>query len=125
MLIDTDVLIWCLRGNHKATSALSKIPDRWISEISRIELLIGCRNKSEVTLLKRFLADEKFQIAPLSQEIGIRATIYVEDFHLGHSIGMADALIAATATITGRQFFTANWKHFRSIPGLPLKRFTP
>ncbi|MFT4176278.1 MAG: type II toxin-antitoxin system VapC family toxin [Luteolibacter sp.] len=125
MLIDTDVLIWCLRGNEKAAKALNLLHQRWISDITRMELIVGCKNKTEITLLKRFLSDGKFRIIPISSEIGTRATIYLEDWHLSHSLGLPDALIAATAALHGQQLFTANYKHFRCIPGLELKRFSP
>ncbi|MFT3989897.1 MAG: type II toxin-antitoxin system VapC family toxin [Luteolibacter sp.] len=125
MLIDTDVLIWCLRGNEKALKALNLLDQRFISDITRMELIIGCKHKTEITLIKRFLVEGKFRVVPLSVEISTRATIYLEDWHLSHSIGLPDALIAATASVLGQELFTANHKHFRCIPGLQLKRFLP
>lgn len=125
MLIDTDVIIWCLRGNGKAAKTINSREERLISDITRMELIVGCKNKSELILLKRFLTDGKFRIIPLSAEIGTRATIYLEEWHLSHSIGLPDAMIAATAALLGQELLTANHKHFRFIPGLQLKPFTP
>lgn len=125
MLIDTDVLIWCLRGNRKAATAIAALPKRVISQITRMELIVGCRSKSEISLLKRFLAEEGFQVIPLSPEIGIMADLWLEEKNLRHGIGLADALIAATASSLGLPLLTAKAKHFRCFPELEVKRFTP
>lgn len=125
MVIDTDVLIWCLRGNAKAISAIEGLETRLISQITRMELILGCRDKNEITLLKRFFADGGFRVIPLSQEIGNRADLYLEEKHLAHGIGLPDALIAASASLLGQTLFTVNAKHFRCISELQLKRFTP
>lgn len=125
MLIDTDVLIWCLRGNRKAASAIASLPKRVISQITRMELIVGCRSKSEIALLKRFLAEEGFQVIPLSPEIGIRADLWLEEKNLSHGIGLADSLIAATASSLGLPLLTANAKHFRCFSELEIRKFTP
>jgi predicted nucleic acid-binding protein len=125
MLIDTDVLIWCLRGNGKAAAAIAALPKRVISQITRMELIVGCRSKPEISLLKRFLAEEGFQVIPLSPEIGIRADLWLEEKNLSHGIGLADSLIAATASSLGLPLLTANAKRFRCFSELEVKKFTP
>lgn len=125
MVIDTDVLIWCLRGNPKAIKAIDGLETRLISQITRMELILGCRDKTEITLLKRFLVDGGFRVIPLSQEIGNRADLYLEEKHLSHGVGLPDALIAASASLQGQTLFTGNAKHFRCFSELQLKRFTP
>ena len=62
MLIDTDVMIWCLRGHAKALKTMEKVQHRLISQITRMELTIGCRNKREIILLKRFLDEGDFEM---------------------------------------------------------------
>jgi len=37
---------------------------------------------------------------------------------LSHSLGLIDALIAATAISAGASLCTYNLKHFRAVPGL-------
>lgn len=125
MLIDTDVLIWCLRGNAKAVKTLAALDHRAISDVTRMELFVGCKNKNEILLLKQFLADGKFRIIPLNAEISTRAVIYLEDWHLSHTVGLPDSLIAATAALSGLELLTGNWKHFRCLPTLQIKRFHP
>jgi predicted nucleic acid-binding protein len=125
MLIDTDVLIWCLRGRVKALNAIERTKERCISQVTRMELIVGCRSKAEITLLKRFLTDVGFRMIPLSEEIGSRADLFLEEKHLSHGVGLADALIAATASLQGLPLLTGNAKHFRCFPSIVVKRFTP
>jgi len=49
MLIDTDVLIWYLRGNQKAYKLIENLNGFYISVVSYIELVQGMRNKQELT----------------------------------------------------------------------------
>jgi predicted nucleic acid-binding protein len=123
MLIDTDVLIWCLRGNAKALKAVESLRDRSISQVTRMELVVGCRSKTEIRLLKRFLVDIGINMIPISAEIGGRADVFLEEKHLSHGVGLADALIAATASIQGLPILTGNIKHFRCFPSIVVKRF--
>ena len=125
MLIDTDVIIWALRGNSKAIRAISLLEHRVISQITRMELIVGCRSKQEINLLKRFLGDEAFKVVPLTPEIGIRADLWLEQKNLIHGVGLADALIASTASSLGLTLFTSNAKHFRCFDQLEVKKFNP
>ncbi|MFN5637957.1 MAG: type II toxin-antitoxin system VapC family toxin [Akkermansiaceae bacterium] len=125
MLIDTDVIVWCLRGNSQATATIANLEMKIISQITRMELIVGCRTKSEIILLKRFLNDGGFQIIPLSPEIGMRADLWLEQKNLSHGVGLADCLIAATASNIGQPLLTANAKHFRCFSELQVKKFTP
>ncbi len=53
-LIDTDVLIWYLKGNLSAFHALESISSRVISCVTYMEWVQGLRNKEELKLLKQF-----------------------------------------------------------------------
>ncbi|HIJ66244.1 MAG TPA: type II toxin-antitoxin system VapC family toxin [Candidatus Hydrogenedentes bacterium] len=123
MIFDTDVLIWTLRGNEKAARAIENDPDRAVSVVSCMELFRGARNKRETTAIRRFLLD--FDTIPLSEDIGHRACIYIEQLTLKAGIEVIDALIAATATEHQQKLCTGNTKHYRAIPELELKPFRP
>lgn len=125
MLFDTDVLIWVLRGNSKAAKAVDRAARRAISIVTVMELLQGARNKAEVRTIKGFLADLGFATLPLTENIGHRGLIYVEEYGLSGSISMADALIAATAIEANWPLVTANDKHYKPIKELDLVRFRP
>jgi predicted nucleic acid-binding protein len=125
MLFDTDVLIWVLRGNAKAAQAVDDRPRRSLSVVTYMELLQGARNKAEIRALKAFLADIRFTLLPLTENIGHRASIYMEEYVLAESLSMADALIAATAIEANQPLISGNAKHYKAIQELDLKRFRP
>ncbi|MFM9059097.1 MAG: type II toxin-antitoxin system VapC family toxin [Planctomycetaceae bacterium] len=125
MLFDTDVLIWVLRGNSKAAQAVDGCDQRSLSVVTYMELLQGARNKAEIKAIKAFLADIRFTALPLTENIGHRASIYMEEYVLADSLSMADALIAATAIEAKQSLISGNGKHYKAIQELELKRFRP
>ena len=125
MLFDTDVLIWCFRGNTKASAALLRAERPVISAVTMMELIQGARDKRELGLIGSFLADTGIATLPLSENIGHRATVYLEQHALKDGMAMADALIAATAREYGLALCTANVKHFRVVAELELVVFKP
>ena len=125
MLLDTDILIWVFRGNRKAARVIDRAEDRMISTISFMELVQGARNRQELRDIKGFLSDMAFQVIPLSENIGHRAAIYVEEYGLGMGLCVADALIAATAVEHNLILCTGNRKHYKSIKDLDMKAFRP
>ncbi|MBI4395753.1 MAG: type II toxin-antitoxin system VapC family toxin [Elusimicrobia bacterium] len=123
MLIDTDVLIEFQQGNPAALKSLEKIEDRFISMQSAMEFLQGARNPQEIKLLKKFLFDYDFTVLPLTENIGHRALIYIEEYALAHGIRAGDAIVAATAVENGQSLLTGNARHFRAIKDLDLVTF--
>ena len=125
MLIDTDVLIWYLRGNHNALEVLESRKSFSISVITYMELLQGMRDKRELKILRASIREWKAQVLYLSEEISIKAMFYVEEFFHRQALQTTDALIGATAVIHGIPILTANDKHFRVIRDLELNIFRP
>jgi predicted nucleic acid-binding protein len=125
MLFDTDILIWVFRGNKKAAGIIEKEEERLISIVTYMELLQGAKSKKEQINEKRFLTDFGFQIIPLIENIGLRASIYMEEYSLKTDMCMGDALIAATAVETQLTLCTSNQKHYKAITDLDLKTFKP
>ena len=123
MIFDSDVWIWTLRGNEKAAQAIEQDEERAVSILSCMELIQGARNKAELAVIRRFLVD--FETIALSQEIGYRGFLYMEQYALKAALTPIDALIAASAVEQQRTLCTANIKHFRQIPGLEIKAFRP
>jgi predicted nucleic acid-binding protein len=64
-------------------------------------------------------------VLPLSDGIGHRASIYIEEYGLGAALGVADALIAATAVEHNDRLCTGNHRHYRPIKELETKVFRP
>lgn len=55
MLVDTDVIIWNLRGNEAAATLLDESPRFLISAVSYMELVQGLRDKAEFRALRQAL----------------------------------------------------------------------
>ena len=125
MLIDTDVLIWYLRGNQKAFRAIERLEGFFISVVTYMELVQGMRSRSELNTLKNFLKTRNVSVLQISEDISAKAMFLVEEHYLSHSIQLADALVGATAAGHGLPLLTANTKHYKIIPNLTLKTFRP
>ncbi len=125
MLFDTDVIIWALRGNNRAAKVIDQADRLKLSIVSYMELLQGARDKKDLRLVKAFLTDLGFHIVPLSENIGHRASIYLEEYSLKSNLGLPDALIAATAAENEMVLSTGNAKDYRTIAEVELKVFRP
>ena len=125
MLFDTDILIWIQRGDHRAATLVEREEERCISVLTYMELLQGAREKRQHQYILGFLREYCFRILPLSENIGHRAAIYIEEYSLAHGLRSGDAMIAATATENGLTLCTSNVRHYRPIKELKLKVFKP
>lgn len=125
LLIDSDVLIWFMRGHPKAAAALEKADDWYVSAVSYMELIQGCRNKAELRAVQKALKSVDDGVLPVMQGISDQACTLVEKYSLSHSVHLADALIAATALHHGLPLLTANIKPFLAIEALKIKTFKP
>ncbi len=125
MIYDTDILIWVQRGNTKAAKLLEKDDDKYLSIQSYMELLQGAKNKTHHKYVKDFINEFEFSILPLTENIGHRALIYVEEYTLSSNMRAGDAIIAATAIENNIALVSSNVKHFKVVKELQLKTFKP
>jgi predicted nucleic acid-binding protein len=125
MVIDTDVLIWYMRGNEKAYRVIEKLNNFFISVVTYIELVQCMRNKNELNNLRRALHGWNSKILYISEEISVKAMFFVEQHYLGHSVQLADALIGATAISYGLPILTGNDKHYKILKEMQIKKFRP
>jgi hypothetical protein len=125
VIFDTDVLIYAQRGTRRAALAVDSALERFISVQSLMELLQGARDKDDMRIIKRFVAELSFIVLPLSENVGHRALVYIEEYGLSSGLRAADAIIAATAVENAMPLMTANVKHFRAIRDLELVVFRP
>ena len=125
MIIDTDVLIWYMRGNDKALQLIENSENFFITVVTYMELAQGMRNKNELNSLRQALHSWNAKILYISEQISAKAMFAVEQYFLSHSIHLADALIGATAIDYGLPLLTGNDKHYKVIKGVRIKRFRP
>ena len=125
MIIDTDVLIWYLRGDEGERKTVEGAVPFSISVITYMELVQGMRNKEEDRAFQKQIQKWNVEIVQISRESSSRAMFYVQEYALSHSMELADALIAATVVHEGETLLTANDKHYKFIPTMECKRFNP
>jgi len=121
--IDSDVIIWHLRGEKKASKFLrnlskSKEYELWIGAIQRAEIVFFMRpNETEQTELLL----SQFQTAIIDQKIVDTAGFLFRKWNPSHGIDINDAILAATALETGGHIYTLNKKHY-PIPEIIVKK---
>ena len=125
MLFDTDILIWIQKGNQKAAKMFEEADVRYISLQTYMELLQCAPSKKHLRVIKSFLNTFNVTVLPLTEEIGHRAAVYVEEYTCAYGVRAGDALIAATASEHELVLVTSNEKHFKPIQSLQLKVFKP
>jgi hypothetical protein len=112
-LLDTDVLIDYLRGLSVAGNFLEKIMTDtapYLSTITVAELYAGIKEGKERQLLETFL--NVFEVINVDRQIACTGGLYRRDYGKSHGVGLADAMIAATAESVGAHMVTLNKKHF-------------
>ena len=125
MIFDTDIFIWVQRGNQKAARLINKSESRYLSIQTYMELLQGAKNKIHHKNVKNFISEFGFTVLPLSENIGHRALIYVEEYALSSNMRSGDAIIAATAVENNLPMVSSNSKHFKAVKELQLVTFRP
>ena len=120
LLLDTDVLIDFLRGRDEAISFVSARSERIVmSSVSVAELYAGVRGAREGT--EQVALDDLlglFRVVPVTVDIGRLGGLYKRDYGASHGVGLADAIIAATATLEDAALETLNVKHYPMFAGL-------
>ncbi len=123
-IVDTDILIDAGRGVQEAIDCLQHLTRQTslaVSAVTQMELIVGCRNKSELHNLEIFL--RRFQLLKITEPISDRAIDLLQQYRLSHDLLIADALIAATAMEHNQPFVTKNQRDFRFLTGLNLQTY--
>lgn len=104
---------------------IERSEERFLSIQTYMELMQCARNKTQHKYVKDFLSSFGFIVLPLTENIGHRASIYVEEYTLSSGLRSGDAIIAATAVENNATLTSSNLKHFKAIKELRYKRFKP
>ena len=121
--IDSDVLIWHLRGERKALNLLKRLRDKeqfdlWIGAMQRAKVVFFMRPAEESSTLL-FLA--QFQTAPIDQQIIDKAGTFYRKWNPRNGTDVNDAILAATVLLTGGKIYTLNSKHY-PMPEVTVQR---
>ena len=117
ILVDTDILVDFLRGNNKAIAFIDEFfPYIVLSPIVVAELYAGVKGADELPALDDFVS--LFHMVPINSEIAKTGGLYKRDYGKSHGVGLADAILAATADKENAELKTLNVKHYPMIKGL-------
>jgi predicted nucleic acid-binding protein len=96
---------------------MSNYSDRIIlSSIAVAELLAGAKDSAEQATIEGFVS--LFRVVPVNVEIAKAGGLYKGRFGKSHGIGLADAILAATAETENAELKTLNIKHYPMLKGL-------
>ena len=112
--IDSDILIWHLRGNTEAMFLLETLIADEDSELSigvmqRAEIVFFMHEKDKTGTLD-FLS--LFKTHPVNQAIIDLAGRYFRKWHPSHGIDPNDAILASTVALYGGCIYTQNMAHY-------------
>jgi len=125
-LIDSDILIYFLKGKKEVVQRVSKIPidNLYISRINYTELMFGAYNSTKITqnlkVIEPFL--ESFEVLEFTQ---VSSLIFAKEKARlkknGNIIADMDLMIASIAIENDCTLISNNIKHFERVQNLELE----
>jgi predicted nucleic acid-binding protein len=114
IVVDTDVLIWILRGQANYKRKFENVVQNsqgnvYITPIQVAEIMAGVR-QSERKKVETFL--ESLSIIPIDRDIGKMAGDFIQQYGKSHQVTLADACIAAATRTNSFRLWTINKKHY-------------
>lgn len=118
LLIDTDILIYFLKGDKKIRGLFLSNSRFYYSYITRKELLKkpGLATAEEEAVMRLL---NRLRQVPIDERIASLAEQMVKRYR-HRKLTIPDSLIAATALTRHLTLVTFNRKHFNYLPGLSL-----
>jgi len=116
-LLDTDVLVDFFRGYGKAVAFVNANSTRIIlSSIVVAELYAGVKGDAEKGVLEKFVS--LFRVVPVCAAIAKAGGLYKRDYGKSYGVGLADAILAATAEAENAELKTLNTRHYPMLKNL-------
>jgi len=113
LFFDTNIIVDAFNGIEPAKTEIRRAGRRWISRITWIELMAGAPREA-ATVTESFLS--RFSVREAHEEIARRAAAIRAE---RRSLRLPDALIWASAQVSGRILVTRNTKDFPArMPGI-------
>ncbi len=128
-LLDTDIMIYSMKGNRKVLESLSRHADapKAISVITFGELIFGARKSQRVqeNLAKVYRIREMIPIIDITPAImecfgDVKASLQSK----GIAVSDLDLMIGVSALTMGYCVVTNNARHFSKIPGLNIANWS-
>ncbi len=123
VFVDTDILIWHLRGKIEAKELLKSLLND-----SELELWIGVMQRAEIVFFMRPDEEEKtlillslFRTHRADEQIIDQAGIFYRKWHPSHGIDPNDAILATTVALHGGRIITQNISHY-SMPEIFVQK---
>ena len=112
-LLDSDVIIWCLRSEEKWLSVVEELRGRGSVCCSAISLfeVEGGKRAGEETLIEEFVGG--LDVYDVTPQVAIVAGKYSREFRgRGITLDVPDLIVAATGVVHGLTIVTANRRHY-------------
>jgi toxin FitB len=113
MLLDSNILIYGANGENPGLDAILDRTDLAAASVTRIETL-GLHRLSEVERAWLETTFERMKIMSLDEAVAARAIVLRQE----RKMGLADAIIAATALVHNLKLVTRNEQDFKHVTGL-------
>lgn len=118
-LIDTDIIIWILRGNKKYVEFLKDLKNHSSLSISTVTIAAIYKNLFPSELIKTENLLSEFQTWDVTPTIAKQGGLYWQQYAKQFkNLSLTDCLIAATANVNEATLVSLNSKHF------PMKDIT-
>ena len=114
VVVDSDILIWVLRGTPQITEKFNKTVietegNIFITPVQIAEIYAGVLPK-EKTTVEGFMSS--LDVIVIDEKIGRQAGDFMNKYGKSHSVTLADAMVAAVSRISGHELWTRNKKHY-------------
>lgn len=117
VVVDTDVMVDFLRGNPDAGALVrTRFATIMLPSIVVAELYAGVRDDDDLERLDNLIS--LFRIVPVSAELARAGGLARKAYAKSHGVGLADAIVAATAEAEKADLKTLNTKHYPMLKGL-------
>ncbi len=114
IFVDSDILIWHLRGKEEAKELIRSLlndpnDELWVGAMQRAEIVFFMRpNEEERTLGLLSL----FRTHPVNEHIIDQAGVLYRKWNPSHGIDPNDAILASTVALYGGRIMTQNISHY-------------
>lgn len=125
-IIDTDIIIWVLRGNKKYENFLQDLKYKNPLSVSTITIAEVYMNIFPSEIVKTENVLNEFQTWDVTPAVAKQAGLYWKEYikHL-KKLSLTDCLIAGTANVNNLTLVSLNTKHFPMKDIKTLNPFRP